>query len=138
MGELQVYPNLESSEAFEYSSEAEAMIVVGSEVSGDLLARAPRLAYVGVLSTGYDFVDVNRAREMGIVVTNVPTYGTASVAQYTFALILELCHQVGRHHETVISGDWTRSGRFSLLQTIDHANNHKDGEGYDHKIDDDI
>ena len=114
LGELMVYPDLENPEAVAGLGKAEALIVVGTELAGDVLKRAPRLAYIGLLSTGWDFVDVAVAKEEGIVVTNVPTYGTASVAQYTFALILELCHQVGRHHAVVMSGDWTRSGRFSL------------------------
>ena len=51
-------------------------------------------------------MDVDAAREKGIAVTNIPTYGTAAVVQYTFALLLELCHQVGRHSESVHAGKW--------------------------------
>jgi glycerate dehydrogenase len=73
------------------------------------LRRLPHLKYIGVLATGYNIVDVSAARELGITVTNVPTYGTASVAQFAFALLLELCHRVGAHSDAVLAGEWTRS-----------------------------
>jgi glycerate dehydrogenase len=82
------------------------------------LARAeiealPDLRYIGVLATGHDVVDVRAAAERSVVVTNVPAYGTASVAQMTFALLLELCHHVGAHAEAARAGRWTASGEFS-------------------------
>lgn len=70
-----------------------------------------------VLATGYNVVDVDAAREKGIAVTNIPTYGTAAVAQYTFALLLELCHQVGRHSESVHAGKWQKKGDFCYWLT---------------------
>jgi glycerate dehydrogenase len=69
----------------------------------------PDLRYIGVLATGYDVVDVAAARERGIVVANIPTYGTASVAQFVFALLLELCHNVRLHSDSVRAGEWSRS-----------------------------
>jgi len=69
----------------------------------------PKLKYIGVTATGYNIVDVEAAKERGIVVTNVPTYGTRSVAQHTFALLLELTQHVGHHAHTVRDGRWTRS-----------------------------
>ena len=68
------------------------------------------MRYVGVLATGYNVVDVAAAKEHGVVVTNIPTYGTAAVAQYVFALLLEVCHHVGHHNAEVQKGRWT-SGR---------------------------
>lgn len=70
-----------------------------------------------VLATGYNVVDVDAAREKGIAVTNIPTYGTAAVAQYTFALLLELCHQVGRHSESAHAGKWQEKGDFCYWLT---------------------
>ena len=76
------------------------------------LVQLPRLRYIGVLATGYNVVDVVAARERGIVVTNIPTYGTRSVAQMTFAHLLELTQHVGHHAETVRQGRWTQSKDF--------------------------
>jgi glycerate dehydrogenase len=75
------------------------------------------LRYVGVLATGYNVVDAAAARERGIVVTNVPAYGTASVAQLTIALLLELCHQVGVHAAAVRTGEWAASQDWSFWKT---------------------
>ena len=72
----------------------------------------PTLKYIGVTATGYNIVDVTAARERNIIVTNVPTYGTQSVAQMTFALLLELTQHVAHHAQTVREGRWTRSPDF--------------------------
>lgn len=72
-----------------------------------VLSQVPTLKYIGVLATGYNVVDTVAAKELGITVTNIPTYGTAAVAQFTFALLLELCHHVGAHGDAVKAGDWT-------------------------------
>jgi glycerate dehydrogenase len=73
----------------------------------DVLAKVPSVKYIGVLATGYNVVDTVAAKELGITVSNIPTYGTTAVAQFTFALLLELCHHVGAHSEAVQNGDWT-------------------------------
>jgi glycerate dehydrogenase len=78
----------------------------------ETLGALPKLKYVGVLATGYNVVDIAFARERGILVTNVPGYGTNSVAQFTFALLLELAHHVGDHSKTVKEGRWSRSADF--------------------------
>ena len=83
-------------------------VVLGREQ----IERLPRLRYVGVLATGYNVVDTDAARARGIVVTNVPSYGTRSVAQMTFALLFELTHHVGHHAATVREGRWTASRDF--------------------------
>ncbi|UQZ90247.1 glycerate dehydrogenase [Deltaproteobacteria bacterium Smac51] len=114
LGELTLFNSLSNPAAPPSLKGTEALITVGTELSGEFLKKVPGLRYLGILSTGYDFVDVATAGELGMTVTSVPSYGTASVAQYTFALILELCHQVGSHHAAVMDGRWTRSGRFSL------------------------
>jgi glycerate dehydrogenase len=76
-----------------------------------------RLRYIGAMFTGYDQIDLKAAIELNIVVTNVPTYGTASVAQLVFALLLELCHRVGLHSAATRAGDWSRSPDFSFWKT---------------------
>lgn len=73
----------------------------------------PLLRYIGVMATGYDIIDLKAAATLGITVTNVPTYGTDSVAQFTFALLLELCHRVQRHADSTAAGDWASSPDWS-------------------------
>jgi glycerate dehydrogenase len=82
-----------------------------------ILRHAVDLRYVGVLATGYDVVDVAAAHELGIVVTNIPTYGTASVAQFVFALLLELCHNVRLHADAVRAGEWTHNPDWSFWKS---------------------
>lgn len=77
-----------------------------------VLEKVPSVKYIGVLATGYNVVDTVAAKELGIIVTNIPTYGTSAVAQFTFALLLELCHHVGAHADAVKNGDWSKSVDF--------------------------
>ena len=83
----------------------------------DTLAQLPELKYIGVLATGYNVVDVEAARRQGIIVTNIPTYGTASVAQFVFALLLELCHNVKLHADAVRAGEWSRNADWSFWKS---------------------
>jgi glycerate dehydrogenase len=93
-----------------------AMIVLTNKtpLPGVALERLPDLRYIGVLATGYNIVDVAAASRLGITVTNIPTYGTASVAQFVFALLLELCHNVKLHSDAVRSGEWSRNPDWSF------------------------
>ena len=77
-----------------------------------MLSQLPDLKYIGVLATGYNVVDVDYAKTKGIAVANVPGYGTASVVQMTFALLLELCQHVQSHSDSVRQGDWAASPDF--------------------------
>lgn len=97
----------------------DADVVLTNKVAFDAatIHRLPRLLYIGVTATGYDHVCLEAARARGIVVTNVPVYGTSSVAQFVFALLLELCHHVGLHDTAVHAGEWTRSEDFSFWKT---------------------
>ena len=70
-----------------------------------------------MLATGYNIVDIEAAEARGIVVTNIPTYGTASVAQFVFALLLELCHNVKLHSDAVRAGEWSRNPDWSFWKT---------------------
>jgi glycerate dehydrogenase len=83
-------------------------------VDGETIRRSQGLRFVGVLATGYNIVDVEAARERGIVVTNIPSYGTRAVAQTAFALLLEVCHHAGAHSESVHKGAWTACPDFSF------------------------
>lgn len=75
----------------------------------EVIEQAPNLKYIGVLATGYNIIALEKANELGVLVTNVPTYGTNGVAQFTMALLLEMCHHVGDHNKAVHHGDWAKS-----------------------------
>ncbi len=87
----------------------EVVLTNKTPITRAILDRCPQIRYVGLLSTGYNVVDVAAAREKGIPVCNVPGYGTASVAQLTIALLLEICHKVGHHNRAVHNGRWSAS-----------------------------
>lgn len=92
---------------------AQIVITNKTPLSAETLAAlAPELRYIGVLATGYNVVDVAAAREQGVPVCNIPTYGTTAVAQFAMALLLELCHHVGAHSDSVRQGDWSRCPDF--------------------------
>ena len=86
-------------------------------ITKEILDQCPNLRYIGVLATGYNVVDVKAAAQRGIVVTNIPSYGTDAVAQYAFALLLELCHHVGLHDESVKAGEWEECQDFCYWKT---------------------
>ena len=87
--------------------DAEIIFTNKTPITREIMDKAQNLKYIGVLATGFNVVDVVAAKEKGITVTNIPAYGTAAVAQLTFALLLELCHHVWHHSEEVMKGKWT-------------------------------
>ncbi|SFD32627.1 D-2-hydroxyacid dehydrogenase [Algibacter pectinivorans] len=101
-----------TKEIVKHIGNAEIVFTNKTPLSKEVLQQVPQLKYIGVLATGYNVVDVNTAKTMGITVTNVPTYGTQAVAQFTMALLLELCHNVGSHAAAVMDGEWTKSKDF--------------------------
>ena len=98
----------------ERSREAELLLTTKTPVSSDTIQQLAKLRYIGVLATGYDNVDLEAARKRGIVVTNIPAYGTASVAQFVFALLLELCNKVKLHSDAVREGEWSGNPDWSF------------------------
>lgn len=111
-GSYEVYPRSTPAEKLDRCRDAEAVITNKVVFDRATLAALPKLKYIGVTATGYNIVDVAAAAERGIVVTNVPTYGTASVAQMVFALLLELTQHVGHHAATVREGRWSKCDNF--------------------------
>jgi glycerate dehydrogenase len=107
LGDLTVYDRTPKAQIVERSLAAKIVLTNKTPLTAVTLGQLPDLKYIGVLATGYNVVDVKAAAERGIVVTNVPTYGTSSVAQMTFALLLELCHHVQVHSDAVRRGDWS-------------------------------
>ena len=108
-GNLTVYDRTENDKIIERSGNAEILITNKVSMGEDFFSNLPLLKYVGVLATGYNIIDIGAAREHGITITNIPAYGTDSVAQMTFALLLELCHNVQRHSDSVMAGKWSAS-----------------------------
>jgi len=113
-GELTVFDRTPAARVVERARDAEVVLTNKTPLDARAIAELAQLRFIGVLATGYDVIDVAAARERGIVVSNVPEYGTESVAQHTFALLLELCNRVALHAAAVQAGEWGRSPDFSF------------------------
>lgn len=119
-GEVTVYDRTSFTDKQEIISrigEAEAILTNKTPIDEEVLAAVPNLKYIGVVATGYNVVDIEAAGKRGIPVTNIPAYGTDAVAQFAFALLLEIANQVGVHNESVHQGDWQRSDDFTYQKT---------------------
>ncbi len=112
IGDLAVYNTTEPGQIEARAGDAEIILTNKTLLTKETLRLLKRASYIGVLATGYNVVDTAAARESGMAVTNIPAYGTSSVAQMTFALLLEMCHHVWMHSEAVKDGQWTKSGYF--------------------------
>lgn len=112
LGQCVVYERTAPSDVVARAQDAQIVFTNKTVLDGAALRSLPRLRYIGVLATGYNVVDVQAARERNVVVTNVPAYGTRSVAQHVFALLLELTQHVGHHAGTVRDGRWSASPDF--------------------------
>ena len=106
LGDLTVYDRTPTEFIEKRIGNAEMVITNKTPISRETMKRCPDMKYIGVLATGYNVIDVKAAEEQGIIVTNIPTYGTAAVGQYTIALLLELCHHIGHHSQAVHDGRW--------------------------------
>jgi glycerate dehydrogenase len=109
LGPCTIYDRTPPAEVARRAADADIVLTNKTELTAGQIQNLPRLKYIGVLATGTNVVDLAAARARGIPVTNVPTYGTKSVAQMAFALLLELAHHTGHHSQTVREGRWTRS-----------------------------
>lgn len=109
LGTCIVFPRSAPGEVIARSEGADVLLTNKTPLPAEVLARLPALRYVGVLATGYNVVDVGAARARGITVTNVPAYGSRSVAQHAWALLLELTNAVGHHAGTVRAGRWSKN-----------------------------
>jgi glycerate dehydrogenase len=112
LGACEIHDRTPPAQVVPRAKDAQAVLTNKTVVDHENLARLPALKYIGVLATGYNIVDVKAAREKGIPVTNVPTYGTPSVAQMAFAHLLEFTQHVGHHTQTVRDGRWAKSVDF--------------------------
>ena len=112
LGELNVFDRTPADQVAARIADAELVLTNKTVLTRELIAGAKKLKYIGVLATGYNVVDVAAAKELGVVVTNIPAYSTDSVAQLGFALLLEICHNVGHHSQAVHAGRWTSNPDF--------------------------
>lgn len=112
IGNVTAYDITPESMIIERALEADAVITNKTPFTEKILDSLPRLRYIGVLATGFNVVDLNACKKRGIIVTNVPEYGTYATAQMTIALLLELADKVGLHDRSVKNGDWVRSEQF--------------------------
>jgi len=117
VGEVEVFDRTPADQVAERARGAVAVLTNKTPLRAETLAALPELKYIGVLATGYNVVDVEAAHRQGITVTNIPTYGTASVAQFVFALLLELCHNVRVHADAVRAGEWSRNRDWSFWKS---------------------
>lgn len=117
LGELVVYDRTSPSEVMERSANAEVLITNKTVITAEHMAALPQLKYIGVLATGYNVVDIDEARHRGIVVTNIPAYSTASVAQMVFAHVLNITQRVGYYANENAKGRWTNSLDFCYWDT---------------------
>jgi glycerate dehydrogenase len=112
LGPCIIHDRTPPEQVVERARDAEVVLTNKALLPRETIAALPKLKYIGVLATGYNVVDIAAAKERGIPVANIPDYGTHSVAQFTFALLLELAHHVGHHAQTVRDGRWARSADF--------------------------
>lgn len=115
LGDLTVYDRTcltDPGQTIERIGDAEIVYTNKTPISRAVLDACPGIRFIGVLATGYNVVDCEAARQRGIPVANVPAYGTAAVGQFAIALLLEICHHIGHHNDSVHRGDWARSADF--------------------------
>ena len=117
-GAVTVYPRLVSpQETIARIGDAGIILINKTPITEEILAACPNLKLICVLATGYNVVDCAAAAKRNIPVCNVPDYGTTAVAQFTFALLLEVCHQIGHHNRAVHHGKWTTCPDFCFWDT---------------------
>jgi len=107
LGDVTVYDRTPKEEIVSRIGNANAILTNKTPISEETLAACPSVKYIGVLATGYNVVDIVAAKERGIPVCNIPTYGTAAVGQFAIAMLLEICHHVAHHSDAVHAGRWS-------------------------------
>lgn len=116
-GSVTVYDRTPDALIPERIGDADIILLNKTPITAQVLEACPTVKLICVLATGYNVVDCDAAKQRGIPVCNVPAYGTAAVAQFTFALLLELCHRVGLHSDSVHAGQWCESPDFCYWHT---------------------
>jgi glycerate dehydrogenase len=117
LGDFSVYDKTPDELVLERAAGAQVILTNKVPLTPAVFDALPDLQFVSVTATGYNVVDTEAARARDIPVSNIPVYGTDSVAQYAMALLLELCHHVGHHDNAVHQGGWKNSGYWSFWET---------------------
>lgn len=117
LGELVIYPRTAPADVVSRAKDADALLINKIQMTREVMQQLPRLKYIGELATGYNNIDVEAARELGIVVTNIPAYSTASVAQHVFALLLGATNRVEHYAQQVREGKWGECPDFCYWDT---------------------
>lgn len=123
LGEVTIYDRTAREQVAERSKDAEVILLNKTPLGADVIKQLPSLKFIGVLATGFNVIDIEAAKHQSIIVANVPGYGTDSVVQMTFALLLELCQHVQRHSDSVMEGGWVASAdwcywNFPLIELV--------------------
>lgn len=109
LGELKVYDRTsqtDEQQAIDRIGDAELVYTKKVPITKKIIDECPNIKFINMLATGYNIIDVAYAKEKGIPVANIPSYGSAAVSQYAIALLLEVCHHIGHHSDTVYAGKW--------------------------------
>jgi glycerate dehydrogenase len=109
LGDVTIYDRTDDDQIIDRIGNAKIILTNKTPITKEIFEACPSIEYIGVLATGFNVVDVDAAIKSGVVLTNIPTYGTIAVAQFAFALLLELCHHVGEHSREVKKGEWAKS-----------------------------
>lgn len=117
LGELTVYPRTAPEDIVERAKDADVLLINKIQMTREVIEQLPRLRYIGELATGYNNIDLTAASDHGIVVTNIPAYSTASVAQHVFALLLAVANRVEHYADEVRRGQWGRCPDFCYWDT---------------------
>lgn len=117
LGELTVHEHTTKEELAGRLAGAEVVYTNKTPLNAAALEGATQLKFISTLSTGYNTIDLEAAKRLGIVVSNIPSYSTEAVAQHAIALLLEICNQVGRHSAAVHAGKWSESRDFCFTET---------------------
>ncbi len=107
LADVTVYERTPADQIVARIGDADAVLTNKTPISKETLEACKNVRYIGVLATGYNVVDVEAAKAKDIPVCNIPTYGTSAVAQFTIGLLLELCHHIGAHSDSVYRGEWS-------------------------------
>ena len=117
LGEVVVYPRTSDAEKVERAKDADIILLNKVQIDAETLAQLPKLKYIGIQATGFNVVDIEAAKKQGIIVTNIPAYSTDSVAQMTFAHILNITNRVGYYAAKNSDGEWSRCPDFCYWDT---------------------